>query len=38
MINVALDETWVAAPSLSKSKCKVSPYKGMKLKGIIINE
>ena len=38
MINVALDETWIVAPSLSKSKCKISPYKGMKLKGIIINE
>lgn len=38
MINVALDETWVVAPSLSKSKCKISPYKGMKLKGKIINE
>ena len=38
MIKAALDETWVVAPSLSKSKCKVSPYKGMKLKGIIINE
>ncbi|MBR2069594.1 MAG: dihydroorotase [Candidatus Gastranaerophilales bacterium] len=38
MIEVALDESWVVAPSLSKSKCKVSPYKGMKLKGIIINE
>ena len=38
MIKVALDETWVVAPSLFKSKCKISPYKGMKLKGIIINE
>ena len=38
MIDVALDETWVVAPSLSKSKCKISPYKGMKLKGVIINE
>ena len=38
MINVALDEYWVVAPSLSKSKCKISPYKGMKLKGKIINE
>ncbi len=37
MIDVALDETWVVAPSLSKSKCKISPYKGMKLKGVIIN-
>lgn len=38
MISVALDETWVVAPSLFKSKCKVSPYKGMKLKGKVINE
>ena len=38
MIKVALDETWVVAPSLSKSKCKVSPYKGMRLKGIVIDE
>ena len=38
MIKVALDETCVVAPSLFKSKCKISPYKGMKLKGIIINE
>lgn len=38
MIKVALDETWVVAPSLFKTKCKISPYKGMKLKGIIINE
>lgn len=37
-INVALDESWVVAPSLSKSKCKISPYKGMKLKGVIIND
>jgi len=37
-IEAALDETWIVAPSLSKSKCKVSPYKAMKLKGIIINE
>ncbi len=37
-IKVALDETWVVAPSLSKSKCKISPYKGMKLKGVIIND
>ena len=38
MINVALDESWIVAPTLSKSKCKISPYKGMRLKGIIINE
>lgn len=38
MIKVALDETWVVVPSQFKSKCKVSPYKGMKLKGLIIND
>ena len=38
MIKVALDETWVVAPSLFKTKCKVSPYKGMKLKGVIVND
>ena len=38
MIKVALDVEWVVAPSQFKSKCKVSPYKGMKLKGKIINE
>ena len=38
MIKVALDETWIVAPSLFKSKCKISPYKGMKLKGVIIND
>jgi len=38
MINAALDESWVMVPSLSKSKCKISPYKGMKLKGVIVNE
>jgi len=38
MINVALDESWIVAPSLFESKCKTSPYKGMKLKGIIIND
>ena len=38
MINAALDESWIVVPSLSKSKCRVSPYKGMKLKGMIINE
>ncbi len=36
MINAALDETWIAAPALFKTKCKISPYKGMKLKGVII--
>ena len=38
MIKVALDETWIVAPSLSNSKCKISPYKSMKLKGVIIND
>ena len=38
MIKVALDETWIVVPSQFKTKCKISPYKGMKLKGKIINE
>jgi len=38
MIKVALDDSWVVAPMLFQSKCKISPYKGMKLKGVIINE
>ncbi len=38
MIKVALDEQWVVVPKFFKTKCKVSPYKGMKLKGKIINE
>lgn len=38
MIKVALDEEWVVVPSQFKTKCKISPYKGMKLKGIIIND
>lgn len=38
MIKVALDETWVVDPKLFESKCKVSPYKAMKLKGRIIND
>lgn len=38
MIKAALDASWVVAPTLFKTKCKVSPYKGMKLKGKIINE
>jgi len=37
-IKAALDESWIVNPSLSKSKCKISPYKGMKLKGVIIND
>lgn len=38
MIKVALDESWIVAPMLFKSKCKISPYKGMKLKGVIVND
>lgn len=38
MIKVALDDTWIVVPSQFKTKCKISPYKGMKLKGIIIND
>lgn len=38
MIKAALDEQWLVAPTLFKTKCKVSPYKGMKLKGRIIYE
>ena len=38
MIKVALDEEWIVVPSQFKSKCKTSPYKGMKLKGKIIND
>ena len=37
-INVSLDEEWIAEPDLFKTKCKISPYKGMKLKGKVINE
>ena len=38
MIKVALEEEWVVVPSQFKTKCKISPYKGMKLKGKIIND
>jgi len=38
MIKVALDEEWIVVPSQFKTKCKISPYKGMKLKGLIIND
>ena len=38
MIKVALDEEWIVVPSQFKTKCKVSPYKGMKLKGKVIND
>ncbi len=38
MIKAALDEEWIVVPSQFKTKCKISPYRGMKLKGIIINE
>lgn len=37
MIDVALDESWVVVPSQFKTMCKISPYKGMRLKGKIIN-
>lgn len=36
--NVALEQYWTVAPTLFESKCKISPYKGMKLKGKIIND
>lgn len=38
MIKVALEETWIVNPEQFESKCKISPYKGMKLKGKIIND
>ena len=38
MIKVALNEEWIVVPSQFKTKCKISPYKGMKLKGRIIND
>lgn len=38
MIKVALDEEWIVIPKLFQTKCKISPYKGMKLKGKIIND
>lgn len=38
MIKVSLYESWVVIPAQFKSKCKISPYKGMKLKGRIIND
>ena len=38
MIKVALDAEWIVVPKLFKTKCKISPYKGMKLKGKIIND
>ncbi len=37
-IKVALDESWVVFPNHFKTKCTISPYKGMKLKGIIIDD
>ena len=36
MIKVALEEDWIVEPSKFETKCKISPYEGMKLKGIII--
>lgn len=38
MIKVALEENWIVVPAHFKTKCKISPYKGMKLKGKIIND
>ncbi len=38
MIKVALDDSWIVVPKLFKTKCKISPYKGMKLKGKVIND
>lgn len=37
-IKAALDSEWVVYPPHFKTKCKVSPYEGMRLKGIIIDE
>lgn len=36
MIKVALDDSWVVFPKHFETKCKVSPYKGMKLKGRVV--
>ncbi len=38
MIKVALDLDWIVNPKYFKTKCKISPYKGMKLKGKIVND
>ena len=38
MIKVALDAEWIVVPKLFETKCKISPYKVMKLKGKIIND
>ena len=37
-IKIAPDEEWVVFPAHFKTKCKISPYKGMRLKGVIIDE
>ncbi len=37
-INVALDETWIVKGENFKSKCKITPYENMTLKGKVINE
>lgn len=36
MIKVALEDSWVVFPKHFETKCKVSPYKGMKLKGRVV--
>lgn len=35
-IKVDLDKTWIVNPNEFKTKCKVSPYKGMTLKGKVV--
>ena len=37
-INVDLDKKWIVKSELFKSKCKISPYEGLELKGKVINE
>ncbi len=37
-VKVDLDEFWTVDSAKFKSKCKISPYDGLKLKGRIINE
>ena len=37
-VKIAPEEYWTVAPMFFKSKCKISPYKGMRLKGKVINE
>ena len=33
-----LDETWIVKAENFESKCKISPYENMELKGKIIND